>query len=172
MSSFSIQSRASPSSKDKKRREKRTVWGFRWMWNTFSWKVLCSDGSHKFMITGIRVSLPFPQGAVMWIQPCSFQRESLPCYVRISNHTVRLPKYIMRISSSASLSCVSSSFSVPAPIMFHNAWQSWPASCQSPAPKSFKQSTSLGVRTHTHTRTNTSCDSRERDSHDWRDCGY
>lgn len=77
---------------------------------------------------------------------------SLPCYVSVTNNTVHRPRYVMRISSSDSFSCVSISFSEPPPpplpIMFHSAWQTWPASCQSPGPKSFRQSTSL--LTHTH----------------------
>ncbi len=89
----------------------------------------------------------------MWKRACSSQHDSLPCYVRISENTVHQPKYVVRISSSDSLSWVSSTSSEPPPIMFHSAWQTWPASCQSPGPKSLRQSTSLVSHKHTHTHT-------------------
>lgn len=150
------------------------------IFNTFS---DCSDGNQTYCVchcVNVCVFLPSPRGPLMWIRACSFQHVSLPHYVRISNNTPNQPEYAVRISNSDSVSCAFSNFSEPPLTMFHKAWQIWPASCQSPAPKSFRQSASLvrntqtpahkHIRTHTHTQKYTSCDCRERDSHDQRVC--
>lgn len=156
MSSFSIQRRASSLSKSGQRERVRVQIR---LWRHYG---RYSRNTHVFPLCP-------PWGPVMWIQAWSSQHDSLACYVRSSNNPVHQPKYVMRVSSSDSLSCVSGSCSVPPQTMFHSAWQIWPASCQSAGPKSFRQSTSLV----THTRTqNPSCDSRQRDSHDRQDCGH
>ena len=134
-----------------------------------------SDSNQTYCVcdcVNMRVFLPSPRGPLMWIRACSFQHVSLPCYVRITNNTLNQPEYAVRISSSDSASCASSNFSEPPPTMFHKAWQTWPASCQSPAPRSFRQSASLVTSTHTHTHRYKSYYWREKDSHDRQVCEY